>query len=97
MRFLAFVTVNLIPVICHLFLDPLKRIYTVKAVCTPILCLGLAVFLELMLANSFWFSTLAVTESMNNFYCKAFPLALCQCSHPLREIFHSFLPDSKYK
>lgn len=97
-HFLAFVTVNLIPVIFHLFSEPLKWIYTVKAVYTPIPCLGFAVFLELMLSNSFCFSTLAVTESMNIFYCKACPLALCQCSiRPLQEIFHSFLPDSKYK
>lgn len=97
-HFLAFVTVNLIPIIFHLFSEPLKWIYTVKAVCIPIPSLGFAVFLELMLSYSFCFSTLAVTESMNNFYYKAFPLALCQRSiRPLWETFHSFLPDLKYK
>lgn len=95
-HFLAFVTDNLIPVIFHLFSEPLRWIYTVKAVYTPILCLGFAVFLELMLSNSLCFSTLVLTESMNNFYCKAFPLALCQCSiRPLQEIFHEFFARLK--
>lgn len=90
-HFLAFVTVNLIPVIFHLFSEPLKWICTVKAVYTPILCLGFAVFLELMLSSSFCFFHTCSHRVNEHLYCKAPPLALCQCSiHPLRVIFQFF-------